>query len=63
MHSIEDIQTKRRGLDHHIRQALVYADKRDFDNVRLMFAQAEQEMRYLEIEKVAASSVSGIEEE
>lgn len=61
-HSIEDIQTKRRGLVHHIREAIVYADRKDFDNVRLMFAQAEQEMRYLEHEVIAASAVSGIGE-
>jgi hypothetical protein len=61
MHSIEDIQTKRRGLDHHIRRALVYANKKDFDNVRLMFSQAEQEMRYLEHEVMAASGANEVE--
>ena len=59
MHSIEDIQTKRRGLDHHIRQAIVYADRKDFDNVRLMFAQAEQEMRYLELEATETAARLG----
>lgn len=61
MHSTEEIQTKRRGLDHHIRQALVYADRKDFDNVRLMFAQAEQVMRYLEHETIAASGACEVE--
>lgn len=55
MHTIDQIQTKRRGLDHHIRLAASFAEKKDYENVRLMFAQAEQEMRYLEHEAASGA--------
>ena len=61
MHSVEDIQTKRRSLRNYIANAIRYADKGDYANVRLMFSHAEQEMQYLEYEPVAASAVSGVE--
>lgn len=55
--NINETQSKKRNLDHHIREALRFADKADFQNVRLMFSQAEQEMRYLESDIEAASGV------
>lgn len=62
-HSIEEIQTKRGGLLHHLMEAYKYADKKDFPNVRHMLAKAEQEMVYLEREDSPARDSNGIMEE
>lgn len=63
MHTIDQQQALWRSVSTHLRQAANYADKKNPDMVKLLTETVLSELKYLERELIAASSVSGIGEE